>query len=100
MTRYVVVLASMETITLAGLFMLIPVVAGVWILNGRFIVKLLIHIAIDESVRQIAASLKKMEQFTQGAAESAQKNANSTQQVSSQSESLDGIVGRLTTLVG
>jgi methyl-accepting chemotaxis protein len=51
-------------------------------------------------VRQIAASLKQMEQVTQSAAESAEKNANSTQQVSGQSESLDGIVGRLTTLIG
>ena len=51
-------------------------------------------------VRQIATSLKQMEQVTQSAAENAEKNANSTEQVSSQSESLDGIVGRLTALIG
>jgi methyl-accepting chemotaxis protein len=50
-------------------------------------------------VRQIAASLKEMERVTQSAAERTEKNANSTQQ-SSQSESLDGIVGRLTTFIG
>jgi methyl-accepting chemotaxis protein len=51
-------------------------------------------------VRQIAASLKQMEQVTQSAAASAEQNANSTEKVSTQSESLDSIVGRLTTLIG
>ncbi|HTA67228.1 MAG TPA: hypothetical protein VK776_03090 [Bryobacteraceae bacterium] len=51
-------------------------------------------------VRQIAASLKQMVQATQSAAASAAQNANSTEKVSSQSESLDNIGGRLTTLIG
>jgi len=51
-------------------------------------------------VRQIAASLKQMEQVTQSAAASAEQNANSTEKVSSQSESLDSIVGRLNALIG
>ena len=50
--------------------------------------------------RQIASSLKQMEQVTQSAAASAEQNANSTDKMSSQSESLDGIVGRLTVLIG
>ena len=51
-------------------------------------------------VRQIAASFKQMEQVTQSAAASAEQNANSTEKVSSQSESLDSIVVRFTMLIG
>jgi methyl-accepting chemotaxis protein/methyl-accepting chemotaxis protein-1 (serine sensor receptor) len=51
-------------------------------------------------VRQIATSLKQMEQVTQSAAASAEQNANSTDKVRTEAESLDRIVGRLATLIG
>lgn len=51
-------------------------------------------------VRQIAGSLKQMEQVTQSAAASAEQNANSTGRLHDQSASLDSIVGRLTALIG
>jgi methyl-accepting chemotaxis protein len=51
-------------------------------------------------VCQIAVSLKQMEQITQSAAVSAEQNANSSEKVSSQSGSLDSMVGRSASLIG
>jgi hypothetical protein len=47
MTKDAVVLASMEKITLVGVYILTLVVAGVWGWDGRFIVQPLSGIALQ-----------------------------------------------------
>lgn len=51
-------------------------------------------------IDQIAAGVKQMEQVTQSAAASAEENASATEEVRSQSKSLDEIVNELKVLIG
>jgi len=51
-------------------------------------------------IDQIAAGVKQMEQVTQSAAASAEENASATEEVRSQSKSLDAIVNDLKVLIG
>ncbi len=51
-------------------------------------------------IQQISASVQQMETVTQAAAASAEQNAAASEQLRSESASMDGIVRNLTELIG
>ena len=54
----------------------------------------------SRGIHQISTGVREMEQVTQAAAASAEENAAASEQLRSESASMDGMVRELTTLIG
>ncbi len=84
MTRDPVVLESMEKISVAGLVVLILVVAAFWMLNQRWVVRPLAAIAVDltESSARIQAASNELASGSQSIASGAVQQAASIEEIS------------------
>ena len=94
MTRDAVVLASMQKITIAGLIVLVSVVAGFWLFSGRWIVKPLVGIAgqLTEGSTRLGFISDQLAAGSQSVASGAVEQAASIEETSASTSEIHSMV--------
>jgi len=94
MTKDAVVLASMQKITVAGLVVLMGVVAGFWLLSGRWIVRPLVGIAeqLTEGSSRLGSISDQLAAGSQSVASGAVEQAASIEQTSASTAEIHSMI--------